>query len=78
MALNKCDICEKEKNIRRFPRAKLRKEALVVLKTLGIKNEKIVKTWIHPKLEKLEQTNAGFKRKSRICKDCQKEIGLSK
>lgn len=76
MTLLKCDLCLKEKQVKRFPRAKLRTERLEVLTKFGVKSEKIIKTWIHPKLEKLEQTNAGFKRKSRLCKDCQKEVGL--
>lgn len=76
MTIKKCDLCLQEKEVKTFPRAKLRTEKLVILTKFGVKNEKLVKTWIHQKLEKLEQANIGFKRKSRICKECQKEVGL--
>ena len=59
-------------------RHKLREEKLQVVRNIGIKSEALTKTWKHPNLAKLEQTNQGFKRKSRICNDCIKEMGLKK
>lgn len=73
MTFKKCDICGENKEIRKFARKELREKKTIKmpLGSIDIKED-----WKNPKLVKLEQTNAGFKRKSRLCKDCQKEVGL--
>ena len=75
MTVKKCDLCGERMEISKFARKELREKKTIKmpLGSIDIKED-----WKNQKLKKLEQTNAGFKRKSRICKDCQKELGLKK
>lgn len=82
MKITKCDLCGNE-----VPRNKLvtfnknqLKKSIVIPVGLSL-NRKVKKTkvgdkWLHKKFKKLEETNPDFKRKSRVCQDCLKEVLL--